>query len=224
MKAIIFDFDGTLTKSEKGENCWQRVWTEIDDLETDRKYYTMHKNKEIDDVQWCKLVFDRYVEKNVNAQTFKAAADKTLLLQGAAQTLKELSEKGIKVFILSGGIRQVIDLVIARENLGDYITSIETYDMVLDDKGELFDFKSPAHNLESKNEFIEFVKNSYGFKAQEILFVGNGANDQDAYKSGVVTLCVNPDGADHTNKKYWTYVIERCEDLTQILEYINPKN
>ena len=42
-KIVIFDYDGTLTKSEKGTNTWFNMWKALDDLETDEKFYSMFK-------------------------------------------------------------------------------------------------------------------------------------------------------------------------------------
>ena len=69
VKAVIFDFDGTLTKSKKGSNCWRKIWEYIDDLEYDDMLYTKFLNKKIDNKQWFNMIFKRYAEKNVNDKT-----------------------------------------------------------------------------------------------------------------------------------------------------------
>lgn len=219
MKAVIFDFDGTLTKSKKGSSCWYNIWVEIDDLEYDDKLYSMYKRNEIDDFKWSELIYQRYVEKDVNPRIMQAVADKVELQNGAYETLKALHSKGIKIFILSGGVRQVIEKILEREDLNQFITSLETYDLIFDKSGKLVDFKRPRHNPEFKNQYIDIVKQQYKINAKDILFVGNGKNDQEAYKSGAVTLCINPDDAEIDNRIYWSYGIRECNDLQQILKY-----
>ena len=225
MKAVVFDFDGTLTKSRKGSNCWYEVWKYINDLAYDDFLYGKYKRKEIDDVEWFKLIFERYKEKDVRRKYLHNISKGIELLPGTYETLKCLNNNGIKIFILSGGIRQIIDDVLQREGVNEFITSIETYDLIFDNKGKLIDYKRPnLHNPENKNEYIDLIKKQYNLKSSEILFVGNGANDETVYLSGAKTLCINPDDADISNKKVWHYDIENCENLTQILKYCDISN
>lgn len=32
IKAVVFDFDGTLTKESKGNECWYKTWEFLQDL------------------------------------------------------------------------------------------------------------------------------------------------------------------------------------------------
>ena len=61
-KAVIFDFDGTLTRGGEGSCSWARVWKALDDEETDNKFYGMFARGEIDDPTWMRLIEERYKE------------------------------------------------------------------------------------------------------------------------------------------------------------------
>lgn len=220
MKAIVFDFDGTLTKSRKGSNCWYEVWKYIDDLEYDNFLYNKYKRKEIDDGTWMKLIIKRYREKDVRRVYLHEISKKLELLPGTRETLKKLYENGAKIFVLSGGIKQIIEDVFKREKVDKFITAIETYDLIFDNNGKLINYSRPSlHNLENKNEYIELIKNQYNFKSEDILFVGNGSNDEMVYLSGARTLCINPDDTDPSNKTIWHNQIENCENLSEILKF-----
>lgn len=220
MKAIVFDFDGTLTKNRKGSNCWYEIWKYIDDLDYDNFLYTKFKNKEIDDATWMKLIIKRYKEKDVQREYLHEISKKLELLPGSYETLEKLYKNGIKIFILSGGVKQIIEDVLKRENMGKFIASIEGYDLIFDSLGKLIDYKSPSlHNPENKNEYIELIKKQYNLKNNEILFVGNASNDEKVYLSGVKTLCINPDDANFSNKIIWNNAIENCENLLEILPF-----
>ena len=82
-------------------------------------------------------------------------------------------------------------------------------------------FKKPKHNLEDKSEYVNLLKEEYNVSGGDVLFVGNGANDETVYKSGAVTLCINPDGANTGDRQIWNHCIENCTDLKQILKFIN---
>ena len=220
MKAIVFDFDGTLTKSRKGSNCWYEVWKYIDDLEYDDFLYSKYKRKEIDDETWMKLIIKRYKEKDVQRVYLHEISKKLELLPETRETLKKLYENGVKIFVLSGGIKQIIEDVFKREKVDEFITAIETYDLIFDNNGKLINYRRPSlHNLENKSEYIELIKNQYNFKSEDILFVGNGSNDEMVYLSGARTLCINPDDTDSSNKTIWHHQIENCENLSEILKF-----
>lgn len=219
MKAIVFDFDGTLTKSPKGSNCWYKVWEEIDDLEIDNLYYGMRKRNEINDDEWLNLIVKRYIKKGVNLKICQKVSGKIKLQDDLDKTFEILKEKGILVFILSGGIKPIVKLSLNK--FVSYIESIEAYDFDFDKKGKLKSFFKPFHNLEAKEEYIEYIKKKHNLSKGEILFVGNGQNDETVYKSGVKTLCINPDDADYKNKKYWTNYIQKCGSLLEILPFVS---
>ena len=50
MKAIIFDFDGTLTK--KSNEIWRRIWGVLDALDIDDGLYDKFNNGEITYEEW----------------------------------------------------------------------------------------------------------------------------------------------------------------------------
>ncbi len=220
MKAVIFDFDGTLTKSKKGSNCWRKIWEFIDDIEYDDTLYNQFVENKIDYKQWLDLIIKRYIEKDVTDLTLHDIANSIKMIEDSFNVLKLLNQNDIKIFILSGGIKQIIENVLRRENVLQFITSIEAYDFLFDSKGKLTSCKTPNHNLENKCEYIELVKQKYDLSSKEILFIGNGQNDQTAFQSGVVTLCINPDDADYKNKKIWQHTILSCNSLKDILSFV----
>ena len=44
-KLVIFDFDGTLSKPDKINNTWARIWNRIDMLDEDDRLYELYKNR-----------------------------------------------------------------------------------------------------------------------------------------------------------------------------------
>lgn len=224
MKAIIFDFDGTLTKSKKGSNCWYKVWDYLDDLDYDSKLYGMFERQEITDSEWMDLIFERYVEKGLTDRAMQEISDKIDLLDGVKETFELLKENDVKIYVLSGGIKQIIEKVLKREGVLKYISSFEAYSLNFNKEGDLVSYSSPKHNGEKKSEFVESLIEQLGICSEDILFVGNGKNDEEVYKSGVKTLCINPDGADFENRKVWTYAIEKCSSMCDILQYCNLKD
>lgn len=220
MKAVIFDFDGTLTKTKKGSNCWYEIWKYLDDLDYDNFLYDLYNRKEINEAEWFKLIIERYKERDLKREDLTKIAKNIELIAGINETFEFLRKNNIKIFILSGGIRQIIEDTLLKANALHFIEKIEAYDLIFDKNGKLLNLKKPElHNLENKQECVELIKQQYNLSANEILFVGNGGNDESIYKSGVDTLCINPDGTDCTNKTIWHNAIETCSNLTEILKF-----
>ena len=141
------------------------------------------------------------------------------MIGGLEKTLKTLSEKGIKLFILSGNIKYSIRHVLG--DLSKYFTEISANDAIFDENGNFVDLIATKYDFEGKADFIVKVKEELGLKPEEITFVGNGSNDVWAYKSGARTICVNPKDADEDKSEKWTKVLPVVKDLSEILEYID---
>lgn len=76
-------------------------------------------------------------------------------------------------------------------------------------------------NIEDKSDFILKQMEKYNLKKEEIIFVGNSFNDEDACKSGVTTICINPFETNYQDKAIWTHYIKQTNDLSSILPFIN---
>lgn len=81
--------------------------------------------------------------------------------------------------------------------------------------------KAPADLADFGRFFVEKVAQALDINTCNILFVGNSNNDQLAYQSGAVTLCVNPDLTDPQNKKIWHNAIYEMQNLNEIMSYVD---
>ena len=215
-KVVIFDFDGTLSSSD-GSCSWARVWKALDDNETDNKLYNMFASGEIDDETWLKLIEKRFRELNLQKSLITALANEIKLISGIEETFKFLNENNVKIYVLSGGVQNLIELSLS--SLKKYVSRIEGYQFVFN--GELFsEIERTNEPFDDKHKYVEIIKKENNIHGNEILFIGNGANDQTVFLSGARTLCINPDDADFTNKKYWNNYIENCQNLTEIIKYL----
>ena len=219
-KVVVFDFDGTLSKRGDKINSWAKVWAALNDEETDYKYYKMFKNGEIDDEQWDKLVEKRFFELGLKEKMLDGIAEKIQLIPGLDDTFKILKNNHIKIYVLSGGVKNLI--VTALKPYEELITNIEGRWFSFQN-GNFAGFDDMDKRLDEKHNYINYLKEKHGIKGEEVLFVGNGANDQTVYLSGARTLCINPDDADYKNKKYWDFYIENCENLTEIIPFLEKE-
>jgi len=217
-KLAIFDFDGTLTKSAKGGNCWRYIWERINKPEVDDKLYMDFLNKRIDYFEWADLVTEEYRKSGVDKVMLKDISKKIQLRDGVKETFAFLKSQGIKVYILSGGIKSIVEDCL--QNCLAYIENIEAQDFEFDENGVVKKVIQLSHNIENKYEYLTFLENQYNISGNKIFFMGNADNDESAHGAGVKTLCVNPDKTNPYDKNYWDYYIEDIQNLQEILPFI----
>ena len=220
-KLIIFDFDGTLSKPNELPNSWARIWAKINRKDDDDRLYRMYLNGEINYEQWAVEVLKIYRDSKVNKSLIEEIAKDTVLLDESDKVLKYLYDKGIKIMILSGGIKNIINSVLGENK--NYIFKIEAQELLFDENGIVKGVTKLNHSIEDKSQYVDMVIKELNLNPNEVLFFGNGENDEGVYKTKVKTICMNPDGADYNNKTVWNELIMNTSSLNDILPFVQEK-
>ena len=221
LKAVIFDFDGTITK--KGNNIWKAIWKRLGyDVGPNSYYRELFKNflnNEITHQQWCNLTCQAFIERKMDYLILKSIAEETQLCDGALETFKELKKRGFSLHIVSGNIKNAIAVVLG-ENI-KYFDSINANKMIFDENGELSYIEGTKYDFKGKAKFIENLKNKNNLKSQDIIFVGNGENDEWVYTSGCKTICVNPESnVNFKNQQIWNKCLGNVSDFKKLINEI----
>ena len=207
MKAVIFDFDGTLT--EKKGNLWKRIWKELGwDTGPDSYYVSLFKrfmSGNITHRQWCELTLEAFQEKGFTKQKLDEITDDMTLIQGAEDLIKYLHDRSFELHIVSGNIISVIEKVLGPNNR--YISAIKANEFLFDENGNITEIVGTKYDHEGKATYIKELCEKKGYKPNEVLFIGNSMNDEWVYQSGARTLCVNPDDTKSENSTIWNKVI-----------------
>lgn len=207
MKAVIFDFDGTLT--EKKGNLWKRIWKELGhDIGPDSYYVSLFKrfmSGNITHRQWCELTLEAFQEKGFTKQKLDEITDDMTLIQGAEDLIKYLHDRSFELHIVSGNIISVIEKVLGPNNR--YISAIKANEFLFDENGNITEIVGTKYDHEGKATYIKELCEKKGYKPSEVLFIGNSMNDEWVYQSGARTLCVNPDDTKSENSTIWNKVI-----------------
>ncbi|MBQ3494637.1 MAG: HAD-IB family phosphatase [Clostridia bacterium] len=220
-KAVVFDFDGTLT--QKNQNIWKMLWEKCG-YTTDKnslyaELYVRHViKKEISREEWFNLTCDAFKNKKMTYFDFYDVSEQIKLINGARETILDLYNRGYSLFIVSGCIRETIEIV-----LGDYVKyfeDIESNLCVFDMNGNLQKLIPTDYDYEGKAKYVDILK-SKGYSPENIVFVGNADNDEWVYQTGCKTICINPQNADVNNSKKWKKVYHNVTDLRQIFD-ISP--
>lgn len=215
-KAVVFDFDGTLTK--KNQNIWKMLWEKCG-FATDKnslyaKLYVKHViKKEITRANWFNLTCLAFKNKKMTYGDFYDVSRQIELLPGARETILKLHNSGYSLFIVSGCIRETIEIVLG--DYAKYFEDIESNKCIFDTKGKLIQLVPTNYDYEGKAKYVEILKDQ-GYMPENITFVGNADNDEWVYESGCKTICINPQNADVGNSKKWKKVFYNVTDLRQI--------
>ena len=121
----IFDFDGTLTKPHSGYNTWETLWVELGyPVEYCEKYHKLYSNNEISHDEWCEITEKFFKEKGLTRKELISASKNAELLADVKEVITYLKSKGIMLYILSGSIKQYIEIVLNDEFV--YTSGVET--------------------------------------------------------------------------------------------------
>jgi len=207
MKAVIFDFDGTLT--EKRGNLWKKIWSTLGYEIGEGSYYMSLLNSFLDNKlthkRWCELTCEAYQDKSFNKELLEDLVSSIKLMPGLEDLFKYLNEKDIQIHIVSGNIMSVINKV-----LGDnrkYVTNITANEFIFDNNGFLKEIVGTKYDCEGKAKYIEELCEKENFNKTDVLFVGNSLNDEWVHLSKVKTICINPDNTKSEDKTIWNKVI-----------------
>ena len=221
MKAIVFDFDGTLTK--KSHEIWEKIWKELDAEDVDYKLYLKYKNKEIDYIEWCKEIETEYIKRGFNEKMLFHISNGIELMDNLEETLKILKNSGYSLYIVSGGIDKVIYNKLG--SLVDYFDGITCCRFNFDSIGNLVSIVPTKYEDEGKKLFIEEYCEKFHVNPNDIFFVGNGNNDEYVYLSGCNTICLNPGkNTSHKDNKIWNKVLMNTTNMKDILSFIKHNN
>ena len=220
IKAVVFDFDGTLTIGSSLRTTWESIWIELGyDAKECQKLHQLFDQDKITHENWCKRTEEKFKAKNLRSDTLSNIAKNICLLDGCKETFEELRRRHIKIYIVSGSILDIIKEVV--NGLSRYIDDIKANDFKFSSNGQLVEIIGTKYDFKGKATFITETANTLRISPKDILFVGNCLNDRFAYESGAKTLFINPKKVDTTNFQVCNYCIDECNNLTQILEYID---
>ena len=220
IRAVIFDFDGTLTKSN--ENIWKKLYLKLGLLvDKNSNYYKSYIdfiNKKYDYQSWVKVNEDDFKKGGLTESIFYEIAGEYELFNGVIETIKLLRKQNIKLYILSGNFVQAIKYILGENK--DYFNDVSANNIYFDNSSFIKEITPTIYDFEGKATYIKNIMINENLSPEEVCFVGNGDNDIYAYRAGVKTICINPVNAKEDDEMIWSNVIKNCKNLEEILKFI----
>lgn len=218
-KVVFFDFDGTLTKSEKQLTTWEEIWKKLGyDINVCAQYHDKHTRGFLKHQEWCNITRDHFKKKGFSEAMLNDISSEIRLLDGVGELLQTLASNGIKTYIISGSIKHVIKDVLG--HLWDNFTDVSANNMIFS-KGIITEIIGTPYDFKGKATYIKKTLKENNLVSTDALFVGNSVNDIYASRSGVRTLCVNPHFTNGSEPRHWTHCIASMSNATQILDYVS---
>lgn len=219
IKAIVFDFDGTLT-STKLRTTWELLWEMLGyDVQECRNLHKQYDKSNFTHQEWCDKTAEKFIERNLTRQQVLELAKKIKLVAGCNKTLNVLKERNIKLYIVSGSIKDIIESVLGKAHV--FFTEIKANEFIFDTQTSILNkIIGTKYDFEGKANYIQYIANKLEIATSDILFVGNSNNDMWAYLSGARTLCINPTLTNYHDDTIWHNTIVECKNLSEILPFI----
>jgi len=219
-KAIVFDFDGTLTQPQNGETTWEKIWLKLGyEINECAELHQKFSRAKISHKKWCQITKQKFNHQKLNKSILNVISDEINLVDGVNETLKELVNAGINLYICSGSINYVINRVLGTNN--EYFEEIKSNKFRFNKDDFLTDIIGTKYDFEGKSDYLKQIAVENDIQPYEILFIGNSLNDEWAHQSGALTLCVNPRLTNPEQDIQWSYSIRTMKNLKQIKDFIN---
>ncbi len=213
IKAILFDFDGTLVDSEKIHfQCWKQVLSQYG-LTIDYETF-LREAAGIPALEHAELVTVQY-SLGVSAETMVRKAELIYsdmmklhdieFMPYAMESLEYFYENGFPMALVTGSIRPQVDPILKEKGIEKYFKTTITYDDVANSKPD------PEGYLKA----VEFL----GFAKEEYLVFEDTANGTKAAKAaGLTCYAIHSDSGLHQNLSHADKIFLNLSEAIEFLE------
>ena len=236
-KLVVFDMEGTIFKSRVNFKLNDRefvggVWTLLCDILGDdasaanKKNYERFVNRHNPHYEGRYPGYFNFVEDTIlihkkyglTKTQFYDVINTVPYFGGVGETFSKLQEHGIRIALISGGLKALAERVVMDYGLDSCFASAEYYW-----QGEnLHRWNINPTDIDHKKTLVESLHRDLGIRRKQILFVGDGDNDKDIAEYCDAAIAFNPSGKE----------LEHCcsvvitqepgkEDLSEILNHIH---
>lgn len=219
-KAVVFDFDGTLTNTRSGLTTWESIWLKLNyDINECAEFHWQFYNAKISHKKWCLITEGRFKKRGLKKNHLDEISKQIKLVEGTEDVLKYLTSKDVKLYVCSGSVDYIINKVLGIKR--KYFDEIKSNKFRFNSDQSLKRIIGTRFDFEGKSDYLNQIAIENDIQPYEILFIGNSLNDEWAQQSGALTLCVNPKLTNPDQHIHWTYSIRTMKNLNEILKFVN---
>lgn len=220
-KLVVFDLDGTLIQGEEFVWSWKRVWDHLGIPEAFHKQ-TFHEHirlKERGDPEWyskwCRETGRYFRQYGLTRAHFQEMLTGLRVADGLEKTVRGLRKRGIRCAIVSGGMDCMLEALIP--NHGELFHEVFINRVRFKSDGTFEGIDPTPFDFEGKAKAIEQMCRDMGIKKAQVLFVGDGFNDQPLlYDHEIRFVALNP--ATSQVKHHADHRIKRVSGVLRLID------
>jgi HAD superfamily phosphoserine phosphatase-like hydrolase len=198
-RLVAFDLDGTLLQGPEYIWSWKLVWSYLNYEDSVRaqlmaQYLNVYRHKRRGWYkQWCDEAANRFRKRKLKRSDFAEITKKLAPVDGLYEVIRVLKQKGIKLAIVSGGIDVFLEEKIPEFNeLFDYVFINK---FRFDKNGMFSGVDATSYDFEGKFTAIKEMCDLEGYDLQQVVFVGDGFNDEPVIGRVGKTIGFNTSGS-----------------------------
>jgi HAD superfamily phosphoserine phosphatase-like hydrolase len=195
-RLVAFDLDGTLLQGDNYKWSWTLVWKHLNYADTVRSnLMTRYLNKKKDGhagwyKEWCDRTAALFRKKGLKRADFAAITNGLTPVDGLDETISALKSRGLKLAIISGGID--VFLLEKMSNYAEFFDYVFINKFSFDKDGLFTGVAATPYDFEGKWKAIQEICEWEGLTANQVVFVGDGFNDEDVIGRVGLTIGFKP--------------------------------
>lgn len=217
VKAIIFDFDGTLFTG--AQHSWEVIFQELDCVKKRQVAYQKYAHEHANYQQFCDDCVSIFSNMGLTKVKIAQLAKKHCeLIPNAIEGLKYLAKQNIKLILFSGGIDSFLETLIPDYN--SLFDEVFINKFNFDTNGVI---SSCTANMWAarKSKIIEHIKDKYQYDASNIFYFGDNHCDIYLKETGAKLVCFK--GSESAIRIEADIFVDEI-DFLKIINYVFDKN
>ncbi|MCW4052553.1 MAG: HAD family phosphatase [Candidatus Bathyarchaeota archaeon] len=207
IKLVIFDVDGTIFQVYS----WQYIHEKLGTLRQSKQHFDQFLEKQISYEEWAQQ--DVALWKNQPLGKIQKLINQMPYTKGAVDTLTNLKQNNMKIFLLSAGLTQVAERIQKETGINRFLANT----LVVKD-GFLTGEVEVNVSFYSKDRHLQRILKEFNVTAQECAAVGDDPTLVPLFRKVTLAIAFNP-----VNRAVEEHadIIVKSNDLRDILPYVN---
>ena len=215
VKAVVFDFDGTIAKNPEPSS-WQLIEKRIGIEEEDDFLNEQFHSGKISFKEWSEESMRLYIRHGLNRDILEAVLDEVSPMKGTVETFERLKKEGIIVGIVSGGIKNFYEHLKNVYGMeADWVSFVT--EITFDESGEVDEVDCNEFDYEGKVQALENFCDLFGIKPEDCAYVGDSRNDIHVFKVVKLPIAFCPKYDEV--RKIAKHVIEE-PDMSKVIDFV----
>jgi HAD superfamily phosphoserine phosphatase-like hydrolase len=215
-QVVAFDLGGTLIRGGNSTYSWKLIWDYLElNQELHRNFIGRYFKGDWSYNDWCNHCCNLFIQEGLTKDDVEKIVKKLKLTKNFNKTINTLKEENFAVAIISGSIDTFLEIMVPNyRELFDYVYLNK---FIFDKNGRLCGVIPTKYDFMGKTQALKEICQNVRCTMDEVVFIGDGINDQDAIIKSGLSIAYPP--TDESVLNVSTVIIKE-DDLALILPNI----